>query len=289
MTIWNDELDAVWINEMIHQANVLGKRSNSGFKKEAWATALSKLNAVPDSAFTMLQLKSRNTTIKERFSLLWRMANASGMGWERSRALVVCVSTTWDAFLVGKSKDMARWKNKPFPLYDLCEVLYKGTPAKGTHAQSSTSMTTTVSVDDAEIEDVERGLPSDHSDDDGNNISTCDTASSKRPCPDSDSPPRRVRRSAASMMANELKAQSESISKELAMFATALQGNSDNSGSTDVEAALEILQDEFDSTLDENEMLKAIDVLATEVKAKVFMRLRGTLRAAWLHRQIVMD
>ncbi|ETV79231.1 hypothetical protein H257_07298 [Aphanomyces astaci] len=41
---------------MIHQANVLGKRSNSGFKKETWACALVNLNSVPGCSFSMMQL-----------------------------------------------------------------------------------------------------------------------------------------------------------------------------------------------------------------------------------------
>ncbi|ETW04846.1 hypothetical protein H310_03969 [Aphanomyces invadans] len=207
---------------MIHQANVLGKRSNNGFKKEAWVAALAKLNEVPDCAFTMLQLKSRNTAIKERFSLLSRMANASGMRWERSRSLVVCVSTTWDAFLAGKGKDMERWKNKPFPLYDLCEVLYEGTLATGVYAQSSSVASCKVPGVIGQLEDDEHDSQNGRSEDENSTINaSIATASSKRPCPGSSSPPRRVRRSAASTMAVELKSQTESISKELAAFASA--------------------------------------------------------------------
>ena len=193
--------------------------------------ALAKLNEVPDCAFTMLQLKSRNTTIKERFSLLSRMANASGMGWERSRSLVVCVSTTWDSFLMGKSKDMERWKNKPFPLYDLCEVLYEGTLATGAYAQSSSGITRTIPSDIAQVDDTEQDAQSERSDDDNSSIPTSNATRSERPCPDSSSPPRRIRRSAASTMADELKAQTGSISKELSAFASAIQGDSDKTAS----------------------------------------------------------
>ncbi|KAF0712191.1 hypothetical protein AaE_012091, partial [Aphanomyces astaci] len=33
MGIWTDELDKTWLEELVHQAVVLGKKSNSGFKK----------------------------------------------------------------------------------------------------------------------------------------------------------------------------------------------------------------------------------------------------------------
>ncbi|CAK4181663.1 unnamed protein product [Aphanomyces euteiches] len=131
MTLWTQELDQVRLNEMIHQANVLGKRSNSGFKKEAWAAALKKLNMKTNCSFTMPQLKSHNATMREHYSIISTMSDASGMGWESERCMVVCLDTTWDAYLATKPKKYQQWKNKPFPLFHLCESFYKGTLATG--------------------------------------------------------------------------------------------------------------------------------------------------------------
>jgi hypothetical protein len=45
MGIWTDDLDIVWLKELVHQAIVVGKRARSGYKKEAWIETLAKLNA----------------------------------------------------------------------------------------------------------------------------------------------------------------------------------------------------------------------------------------------------
>ncbi|CAK4100388.1 unnamed protein product [Aphanomyces euteiches] len=57
-------------------------------------------------------------------------------------------------------------------------------------------------------------------------------------------------------------------------------------GSCVVEHAIEKLQDEFEDVLEENEFLHAIDVLMDSTKAKIFMKLKGPIREAWLRRQI---
>ncbi|ETV86767.1 hypothetical protein H257_01850 [Aphanomyces astaci] len=61
MGIWTDELDKTWLEELVHQAVVLGNKSNSGFKKEAWTA-----------------LKSRYDTIKGMYGVVVKLANSSG-------------------------------------------------------------------------------------------------------------------------------------------------------------------------------------------------------------------
>ncbi|CAK5108635.1 unnamed protein product [Aphanomyces euteiches] len=106
MTIWNDVLDKIWIDELLHQANVLGQRSDTGFKKCAFLAALSKLNQSPGlkKPFTMAQLRSRNEVKKGEFSIVHKMATASGMGWEDSTCRVICTGTTWDAYFEENKK-----------------------------------------------------------------------------------------------------------------------------------------------------------------------------------------
>ncbi|KAG9410810.1 hypothetical protein AC1031_018833 [Aphanomyces cochlioides] len=317
MTLWTDELDTIWINEMIHQANVLGKRSNSGFKKEAWTAALAKLNAAvePGSAFTMLQLKTRNTSLKEKFSVVWSMANSSGMGFERSRSLVVCISTTWDDFLAGKSDEIKKWKNRPFPLFDLCEVLYSGSLARGKHVLSTNmpiTQTPTIwnnSDDDAsnQVSDLDenqengpmhanfsskvfdQGAYHDQDNHDSPHYSNTDRRHSKRRrTTQEESPPKRVRPSSATVLASELRSQNGSLSKELHIFSKALMGENVDGSESKVEMAISCLQDEFEGLLEDEETLTAIDVLAIESNAKIFLKLKGSLRDSWLRRQIFM-
>ncbi|RHY15851.1 hypothetical protein DYB32_010709, partial [Aphanomyces invadans] len=186
----------------------------------------------------MAQLKSRNIVLKEKFSVVWSMANSSGMGFELATARVVCISTTWDAFLSGKSEEIKKWRNKPFPLFRLCEVLYAGTLAKGKHVLSSnvpiTRITNQVESDDEGVQDG----------------------------PDDD-------------FATRFDAQVQS--KEMAILTKAFMGNLSDNNDDAVKLAIGILQDDFEFILDESEMLRAIEVVANPLKAKIFMKLKGSL------------
>ncbi|KAH9143569.1 hypothetical protein LEN26_005052 [Aphanomyces euteiches] len=301
MTLCTDELDSVWINEMIHQANVLGKRSNNGFKKEAWAAVLTNLNSIPGCEFNMMQLKSRNAAMRENFSVVWSMANASGMGFERTRSLVVCVSTTWEAFLQGKSDEIKKWRNKPFPLFTLCETLYSGTLAKGKHVLASNVPIFHIPCHllDSDVKSSHAPLDDDIASDDGedeppqeiNDDNESETAQERVPQQThrrvslDESPPKRKRQSVATVLAAELRAQNDTMSQELALFSKAIMNSSKTDTDSVVEDAIELLQTEFEYILVEAEMLSAIEVLANVWKAKIFLKLRGNLREAWLRNQ----
>ncbi|KAF0702709.1 hypothetical protein AaE_015765 [Aphanomyces astaci] len=56
---WDDEKDFTWMKEMIHQVHVLGKRANSGFKREAWHAATTKLNSDHAVSYTKEQVEKR--------------------------------------------------------------------------------------------------------------------------------------------------------------------------------------------------------------------------------------
>ena len=77
---WSDDKDATWLTEMIHQAHVLGKTANSGFKREAWVAALSKLNAAHGVRYNIQQLKARHAELKKQYSVVSQMMKTSG-GW----------------------------------------------------------------------------------------------------------------------------------------------------------------------------------------------------------------
>ncbi|ETV64021.1 hypothetical protein H257_19042 [Aphanomyces astaci] len=70
---WTDEKDATWMTEMIYQVVVLGKRANSGFKKESWQAASSKLNIEHRVNYTKVQLKTRNAEMKKQYAQVSQM------------------------------------------------------------------------------------------------------------------------------------------------------------------------------------------------------------------------
>ncbi|KAH9148652.1 hypothetical protein AeNC1_019394, partial [Aphanomyces euteiches] len=78
---------------------------------------------------------------------------------------------------------------------------------------------------------------------------------------------------------------SENIAKELAVFSKAIVAPSSENMDNTVEFAIGILQTDFEILMEEDDMLKAIDVLAISQKAKIFLKLQGSLREAWLRKQ----
>ena len=91
--------DQAWVNELIHQANVLGKRTQNGFKTEAWKACVAKLKE-SGLTRTVEQLKERfryvsqtllcyivfikeiTIQLKNRFAVYYHLNNKSGWGWD---------------------------------------------------------------------------------------------------------------------------------------------------------------------------------------------------------------
>ena len=111
MVLWTAELDTLWLEELVAQTQLLGKRARSGYKKEAWVAALKKINKDRFPPFKMSQLKSRHDAIKGMYGVISSIINTSGMGWEASTCRVLCTDSTWDHFLAGKPPSYRVWKS----------------------------------------------------------------------------------------------------------------------------------------------------------------------------------
>ncbi|KAF0746622.1 hypothetical protein AaE_008056 [Aphanomyces astaci] len=114
---WTDEKDATWMTKMIFQVAVLGKCANSGFKKEAWQAALSKLNIEHRINYTKVQVKARKAEMKEQYAQVSQMVRTSGIGFE--------------AATCRKPRRWALWETKRFPQYLHCQQLYDEILATG--------------------------------------------------------------------------------------------------------------------------------------------------------------
>ncbi|KAF0727599.1 hypothetical protein Ae201684_014426 [Aphanomyces euteiches] len=286
MTSWTHELDLIWINEMIHQGDVLGKRTNNGFKKEAWKAALDKLNRRDDCNFTMLQLKTRNTSLKEKFGLIHRMANSSGMGFERATSKLICISTSWDAFLEGKSEEMknslwwlacTRKSRSLFCQPNSWPDNWSSEEEKDDGGEQ---------VDDCNDDDDAAPSESNEMTQQDTDLASSSGGTKRRRQSSGRSPPKRIRQSAATVLASVLKDQGENLSRDFECFADKILGKNNEAHESKTEVAIDVLQSDLDHVLDESEMLGAIQVISSEDKAKIFLKLRGRIREVWLREQI---
>ncbi|KAH9078494.1 hypothetical protein Ae201684P_019579 [Aphanomyces euteiches] len=247
MTIWNDVLDKIWIDELLHQANVLGQRSDTGFKKCAFLAALSKLNQSPGlkKPFTMAQLRSRNEVKKGEFSIVHKMATASGMGWEDSTCRVICTGTTWDAYFEENKK-----------------------PSFSREWVSRDDETGQIPNDDVGNDD---GEASDRR---------------KRPSPSPEITSNKRNKSLASKMVNVFERYEETAEQELKILAHLVKPPEETVQLSVSERALLILQEDFGAKLTTDDMAIAFEVMENSTKARLFLHMQGEVRDVWLRRQI---
>ncbi|CAK4245088.1 unnamed protein product [Aphanomyces euteiches] len=228
MGIWSHQLDITWLEELVYQIRVLGKKVNSGYKKEAWSAALTKLNTTQRTSMKMQQLKSRHDIVNAMYGVFSKIVNCSGMGWEAESCQVQCLSTTWDSLLEGKPKSWHVWRSKPFPQYPLCERLFRGALATGRFAVEALAPSGTEDscVDDESVgdnDDINQGLGQDDDDEEDNQVTqeTSHTETQGRSGDKRQS--KRQRPSLATKLSSDFGAVQETASKEFQLLVETLR------------------------------------------------------------------
>ncbi|RHZ00815.1 hypothetical protein DYB35_006275 [Aphanomyces astaci] len=289
MGIWTYELDKTWLEELDHQVVVLGKKSNSGLKKEAWTAVLKTLNNAHNLDRTMVQLKSRYDTIKGMYGVVVKLANSSGMGWESSRCRVECLSTTWDDVLAGKPKSWRTWQNRPFPQFAHCETLFRGTMATGRLATASTAPPPAQVYHNEYEHEHGEVLENDA----GNDSSTdevpsnqVDAGRARHSASTEERQKKRQRTSLASKLSNDFRAVNDAAVKELELLTQVLRPSSVGIGMSPTERAIRTVQQDFADELEIDDMVLAFDIMENGTGAAMFLCMEGENRSAWLHRQL---
>ncbi|RHX96564.1 hypothetical protein DYB36_007446 [Aphanomyces astaci] len=292
---WNDEKDATWLTEMIHQAHVLGKSAHSGFKREAWLATLAKLNATHKLKYNVQQLKARHAELKKQYSVACQMVKTSGIGFEAVTCRFVCTEGSWTHFLRDKPKKWALCETKRFPQYPLCQALYDGTLATGEFASSSTQAANhrhqheDDSSDDFGDDPPSFVMPSEEEkeEDDTSNASDDNNRGRRSAQTPNQKPAKRVRQSLASVMVAKMRAFRENGKEELDVMKKGLGAiEEENKATSPVEAAMDALHDEFEYLLGAADLSFAYEVLENPAKAAQFVRMRGEAREVWLRRHI---
>ncbi|KAG9414975.1 hypothetical protein AC1031_008392 [Aphanomyces cochlioides] len=303
MVLWNDELDKLWFNELIRQFGQVGKRANSGYKKEAWKAALKALNDGSDVVFTQSQLRSRHDILKKTFRVVSSMANASGMGFEAETCKVVASDEGWEIFLRGKSNEVKKWRGKSFPCHFLCHALFNGTLSTGAFSISSGQIASEGlrilsspqfrGFDEVEndYEPTQESQQSSQSFDLEQQAKESQNTSdnlSKRRAPSTVIPGKRQRSSLGSRMIQEMKETKEMVHEQASQMTRALLDNACGVSShlTPSEKAVNVLQDEFQRSLDEEDLVLAFEVMENPTKAAMFLQMKGNARKIWLDRQV---
>ena len=88
------EMEAILFHTLLEQVD-LGKRADSGFKKEAWVACCNAIEGAIKQPITIEKCKGKVDTMKA----LWRELNwlkeQSGFGWNKERGLVEASDQVW--------------------------------------------------------------------------------------------------------------------------------------------------------------------------------------------------
>eukprot|EP00262_Sarcandra_glabra_P015579 TRINITY_DN4829_c0_g1_i1.p1 TRINITY_DN4829_c0_g1~~TRINITY_DN4829_c0_g1_i1.p1 ORF type:complete len:517 (-),score=80.66 TRINITY_DN4829_c0_g1_i1:227-1693(-) len=122
---WTPPLDAYFIELMIERQNS-GQRSDNGFKKEAWRSAVSDFNKKFGLQFDVGQLKSRYNFLKRQYNIVKTLLGQSGFIWDEAQRTVVATDDVWNLY-VPAHPEAKTYKTKGLPLYDQLGILSEGT------------------------------------------------------------------------------------------------------------------------------------------------------------------
>ncbi|KAH8092687.1 hypothetical protein BXZ70DRAFT_453899 [Cristinia sonorae] len=124
-TTWNLEEDTILINGLLN-AKAQGQVSDNGFKKVVFQTIHAQFDKLgfPKS----LEACAGRTATKD-FNIVNTLRNLSGFGWDPETCVVVADDHVWEAYLVA-----AKFRRKPFPLFDKCAQLWNNAVATGQDA-----------------------------------------------------------------------------------------------------------------------------------------------------------
>jgi hypothetical protein len=91
---WNTQMIGVMIEELLHQVE-LGKRADSGFKKEAWAAVCAMVQTVTTQPLIELQCKTKMETLRDLWKGLNWLLDQSGFGYDEEVRLVTAPDNVW--------------------------------------------------------------------------------------------------------------------------------------------------------------------------------------------------
>ncbi|KAF7083766.1 hypothetical protein CFC21_087520 [Triticum aestivum] len=147
---WNPALEKGLV-EILQEHNTPYHRGQNGWSTEAW-------NRMEDlfheryghTNFTKLQIQEKQKDLKAQYRLLKDARKQRGVSWNYHTHMIDADAHLWQN-LMTSWPEIAKFQNKPFPLYDKLGDLYDGHIAEGNFNFTSTEVTE-VSDGDLEVE-----------------------------------------------------------------------------------------------------------------------------------------
>nr|TKW12228.1 hypothetical protein SEVIR_5G023300v2 [Setaria viridis] len=115
---------------MKEHVNIPMYRAQNGWTAEGWRNITNKFNDMfPTTHFTKQQVQEKEKELKGSYKII-KEARKSGVGWNDSLGMIIAEPKGWEKLIKDNHK-VAKFRKKPFPLYNNLELLYEGSIAIG--------------------------------------------------------------------------------------------------------------------------------------------------------------
>lgn len=266
-TMWTPEMENTAL-ELYVRAVQDGKRSDNGFVPDTHRSIARKLNELfPNIELDEKKVKSKyNQGFKKDYDTLKALRSAGGFEWSENTCEATGSDESWNQHLMSHPQ-AKKFRNNPFPQSRQLEILFGPYSQPASRSEPISFAPSFHSF--APLRTLEHNfIP--HTDNHG-------------PMSEGETP------------ISHTRSRSRSPSRSRPYFAAPLDRFTDIteqprprtfSELTKVEQAVDQLQEEFAHLLNEMELLKALCILESDIKAQVFLRLRThELRFRWLQQQ----
>jgi Myb/SANT-like DNA-binding protein len=92
---WTFKMEEALVNELVQQVEQ-GKRADSGYKKEAWAAAITQVEHATSRVVTLEQCKNKIDTMKGHWRLFNWLKEQSGFGYNDETGLIEAPHNVWE-------------------------------------------------------------------------------------------------------------------------------------------------------------------------------------------------
>jgi Myb/SANT-like DNA-binding protein len=96
---WTFELEELMFNELVRQVIDLGKRADSGFKKEAWKEVVTHIQSETGYQISIDRCKNKVDTLKGYWRGFNHLRAQSGFGYIEETGLFEAEDHVWDAII----------------------------------------------------------------------------------------------------------------------------------------------------------------------------------------------
>jgi len=297
-TTWTSIQDRFLVNRLLAEKES-GNMSENSFKKQTFrgiaAAIEEQVPSIVGAAKTERSVTSRWQKLKIDYKVVHKLREQSGFGWDSDLQMVTAPDDVWEQYIIAH-KDAARFRKKPFPLYDTMHSICHATVATGFAAINPGQKkprarvlndSTSESSDDSSAAST-NGEPMSETEDVCRKKKSKTSASVRESLQEPSSealddaatpgPPRRTR--------NTISNSFGSISTSLEGLVAAIKPSAGTVVNDPLTSAIQLLETE--SKLSSDDKIMVIDIFITNVDAaKAYLAIgSAATRAAWLSRRL---